>query len=234
VAKLAPSDLAQVLSKLPAQPSENVIVGLETSDGAGVFRLTDETALVQTVDFFTPVADYPDIYGQVAAINSLNDVYAMGGTPLTALSIVCYPQKGDWDVLRQILAGGQKAMNANGVVIIGGHSIDDPEMKFDYLRLISGVDWTDRLSSVYHLYSYTLGHGAVLRVDLDRTAPNVASVAGIWPTADWLERETYDLMGIVYEGHPGLTRIMLPDDWEGHPLRKDYVSPKEYHGIANE
>jgi NADH-quinone oxidoreductase subunit C len=111
---------------------------------------------------------------------------------------------------------------------------DDPEMQFDYLRLVSGVDWTDRLSSVYHLYSYTLGHGVTLRVDLDRANPRVASLAGIWPTADWLERETYDLMGIVYEGHPELTRILLPDDWEGHPLRKDYVSPKEYHGIANE
>ena len=86
MAKLAPSDLAQVLSKLPVQNSENVIVGFDTSDDAGVFRLTDETALVQTVDFFTPVADDPEIYGQVAAINSLNDVYAMGGTPISALS----------------------------------------------------------------------------------------------------------------------------------------------------
>ena len=98
MAKLAPSDLAQVLSKLPKQNSENVIVGFETSDDAGVFRLNDETALVQTVDFFTPVADEPEIYGQIAAINSLNDVYAMGGTPLTALSLVCYPQKGDWNI----------------------------------------------------------------------------------------------------------------------------------------
>jgi selenide, water dikinase len=107
VAKLAPSDLAQVLSKLPKQNNENVLVGFETSDDAGVFRLNDETALVQTVDFFTPVADEPEIYGQIAAINSLNDIYAMGGTPLTALSLVCYPQKGDWDVLGQILLGGQ-------------------------------------------------------------------------------------------------------------------------------
>src|SRR5262249_3661460 len=86
----------------------------------------------QTVDFFTPVADDPEIYGQVAAINSLNDVYAMGGTPLTALSIVCYPQKGDWEILGQILLGGQKTMNAENVVVLGGHSIDDQEMKFGY------------------------------------------------------------------------------------------------------
>jgi selenide, water dikinase len=137
VAKLAPSDLAQVLSKLPPQNSENVIVGFENSDDAGVFRLTDDTALVQTVDFFTPVADDPEIYGRVAAINSLNDVYAMGGTPISALSIVCYPQKGDWDVLGQILLGGQKAMTEAGVVVIGGHSVDDQEMKFGYA--VTGV-----------------------------------------------------------------------------------------------
>jgi selenide, water dikinase len=132
VAKLAPSDLAQVLSKLPVQQNENVIVGFDTSDDAGVFRLTDETALVQTLDFFTPVADDPEAYGRIAAVNSLNDIYAMGGTPLTALSIVCYPQKGDWEVLAQILAGGQAAMNEEGVVVIGGHSVDDREMKFGY------------------------------------------------------------------------------------------------------
>jgi NADH-quinone oxidoreductase subunit C len=97
---------------------------------------------------------------------------------------------------------------------------DDPEMKFDYLRLVSGVDWTDRISAVYHLYSYPLGHGVTLRVDLDRAAPRVASVAGLWPTADWHERETYDFYGVIFDGHPDLSRIMLPDGWEGHPLRK--------------
>ncbi len=132
MAKLAPGDLAQVLSKLPKQNSENVIVGFETADDAGVFRLNDELALVQTVDFFTPVADEPEVYGQIAAINSLNDIYAMGGIPISALSIVCYPQKGDWDVLGQILLGGQKALNAENVVILGGHSVDDQEMKFGY------------------------------------------------------------------------------------------------------
>jgi len=145
VAKLAPSDLAQVLSKLPTQSSKNVIVGFDTSDDAGVFRLSDDTALVQTVDFFTPVADDPYIYGQVAAVNSLNDVYAMGGRPLSALSIVCYPQRGDWDVLGDILRGGQEAMNAEGVVVIGGHSVDDQEMKFGYA--VTGVVHPDRVIS---------------------------------------------------------------------------------------
>lgn len=143
MAKLAPGDLAQVLSKLPQQNNENVIVGFDTADDAGVFRLTDDTALVQTVDFFTPVADDPFVYGQVAAINSLNDVYAMGGTPISALSIVCYPQKGDWDVLGKILEGGQRAMNAEGVVVIGGHSVDDQEMKFGYA--VTGVIHPDKV-----------------------------------------------------------------------------------------
>ena len=132
MAKLAPGDLAQVLGKLPLQSSENVIVGFDTADDAGVFRLSDDLALVQTVDFFTPVADDPETYGRIAAVNSLNDVYAMGGTPISALSIVCYPQKGDWEVLGEILAGGQAAMNAESVVVIGGHSVDDQEMKFGY------------------------------------------------------------------------------------------------------
>lgn len=132
MAKLAPSDLAQVLSKLPKQNSKNIIVGFENSDDAGVFRLNEEKALVQTVDFFTPIVDDPETYGQIAAINSLNDIYAMGGTPLTALSIVCYPQKGDWNVLGKILLGGQKTMNNENVVVLGGHSVDDQEIKFGY------------------------------------------------------------------------------------------------------
>jgi selenide,water dikinase len=133
VAKLAPSDLAQVLGSLPAQPlSKDVLVGYDTADDAGVFRLRDDVALVQTVDFFTPVADDPKIYGRVAAINALNDVYAMGGKPLTALAIVCYPQKEEMEVLGQILRGGQMAMNEAGVFVLGGHSIDDAEIKFGY------------------------------------------------------------------------------------------------------
>jgi selenide, water dikinase len=143
VAKLAPGDLAQVLSRLPVQHNENVIVGFDKADDAGVFRLSDDVALVQTLDFFTPVSDDPFVYGQVAAVNSLNDVYAMGGTPLSALSMVCYPQSGDFEILGKILEGGQAAMNAEGVVVIGGHSVDDAEMKFGYA--VTGLVHPDRV-----------------------------------------------------------------------------------------
>ena len=133
MAKLSPCDLTQVLGKLPPQPvNENVLVGYDLADDAGVYRLRDDFAIVQTVDFFTPVVDDPEIYGCIAAINSLNDIYAMGAKPLTALSIVCYPQKEDLNTLGEILRGGQLAMNEAGVVILGGHSIDDAEIKVGY------------------------------------------------------------------------------------------------------
>src|SRR5947209_7223067 len=94
--KIGPADLAQVLSKLPLrEPDPNLLVGLDTSDDAGVYMLNDDLALVQTVDFFTPIVDDPYIFGQIAAVNSLSDVYAMGGEPMNALAIVCFPEAVD-------------------------------------------------------------------------------------------------------------------------------------------
>ena len=98
----------------------------------------------------------------------------------------------------------------------------DPALAFDYLRLITGVDWTDRISSVYHLYSFDHQHLAVLRVDLPRENPRLASVADLWPAADWHERETWDMMGISFRGHPNLKRILMYEGFKGHALRKDY------------
>lgn len=133
MAKLAPRDLAQVLSRLPKQfANSNVLVGYDGADDAGVFKITDDLALVQTVDFFTPLTNEPRDFGRIAAVNALNDVYAMGGKPVSALAVVCYPQKEDLDVLGEILAGGQEVMNAEGVSIIGGHTVDDAEIKFGY------------------------------------------------------------------------------------------------------
>jgi NADH-quinone oxidoreductase subunit C len=111
---------------------------------------------------------------------------------------------------------------------------DDPRMKFDFLRSVAGVDYpeTNQIASVYHLYSYDLGHAHVVKYMCIRENPEVSSVMDIWPTANWHERESYDLTGIIYTGHHDLRRIMLPDDWVGHPLRKDYVEEPDYHGIG--
>lgn len=120
------------MASLPRQANSNVIVGFDTADDAGVYRLTPECALVQTVDFFTPIVDDPFTFGAIAAANSLSDVYAMGGAPLTALSIVAYPATDDLDDLEQILRGGAEKMIEAGCVILGGHSVADDEIKFGY------------------------------------------------------------------------------------------------------
>ena len=121
-----------MLTRLPRQIDPNVLVGFATCDDAGVYRLSDELALVQTVDFFTPIVDDPTAYGQIAAANSLSDVYAMGGRPLTALALVCFPEKGDTDILEKIMAGGLAKMTEAGCTVVGGHSIRDDELKFGY------------------------------------------------------------------------------------------------------
>ena len=127
-----------VLSKLPKQFDPNVLIGFDTADDAGVYRLTDDLALVQTVDFFTPIVDDPYTFGQIAAANSLSDVYAMGGRPISALSIVGFPNNADRvDILEKILQGGLAKMQDAGCTVIGGHSIADDEIKFGYA--VTGV-----------------------------------------------------------------------------------------------
>jgi selenide,water dikinase len=121
-----------VLGKLARQQDPNVLVGFDHADDAGVYLLTPEQALVQTVDFFTPIVDDPYTFGQIAATNALSDVYAMGGKPLTALAMVCFPEKGDLEILERILAGGLSKMIEAGCTVIGGHSIRDDETKFGY------------------------------------------------------------------------------------------------------
>jgi selenide, water dikinase len=121
-----------VLGKLARQQDPNVLVGFDHADDAGVYRIGPDRALVQTVDFFTPIVDDPYTFGQIAATNSLSDVYAMGGRPLTALAMVCFPEKGDLEILQQILAGGLSKMIEAGCTVIGGHSIRDDETKFGY------------------------------------------------------------------------------------------------------
>jgi selenide, water dikinase len=121
-----------VLGKLARQHDPNVLVGFDHADDAGVYQIASDLALVQTVDFFTPIVDDPYTFGQIAATNSLSDVYAMGGRPLTALAMVCFPEKGDLEILERILAGGLSKMMEAGCTIVGGHSIRDDETKFGY------------------------------------------------------------------------------------------------------
>ena len=142
-AKLSPSVLDAVLKRLPPQVDPNVIVGFETSDDAAVYRLTDDLAIVQTVDFFTPILDDPELFGQVAATNALSDVYAMGGRPISALTILAFPAAGAPEVLEQILRGGLAKMAEANCTVVGGHSIRDDELKFGYA--VTGVIHPQRI-----------------------------------------------------------------------------------------
>jgi selenide,water dikinase len=141
--KLAPGTLTDVLSRLPKQLDENLLVGFESADDAGIYRISSDQALVQTVDFFTPMVDDPFTYGRIAATNALSDVYAMGGRALTALTLACFPQDGDTAVLEQILRGGLSVMQLAGCTIVGGHSVRDAEIKFGYA--VTGLIHPDRV-----------------------------------------------------------------------------------------
>lgn len=124
--------LERVLTRLPQRHDPNLLVGFNTADDAAVYRLSDQLAMVQTVDFFTPIVDDPGLFGQIAAANSLSDVYAMGGRPLTALTIVAFPQSRPAELLEQILRGGLEKMTEANCTVVGGHSIRDEELKFGY------------------------------------------------------------------------------------------------------
>jgi selenide,water dikinase len=131
-AKLNPATLEAVLRKLPRQTNPSVLVGFETNDDAGVYLINEELALVQTVDFFTPIVDDPFLFGQIAAANALSDVYAMGGQPISALSLVGFPEHADPEILEQIILGGLSKMAEANCSVLGGHSIRTEDMLFGY------------------------------------------------------------------------------------------------------
>jgi len=143
--KIGPADLAEVLRNLPlAPPNPNLLVGLDTSDDAGVYKLTDELAMVQTLDFFTPIVNDPYDFGQIAATNAISDIYAMGGTPITALNIVAFPIATlDKKILTEILRGSGDKLKEAGVTLVGGHSIDDQEPKFGLA--VTGIVHPDKV-----------------------------------------------------------------------------------------
>ena len=141
---MSPSDLIKVLRDLPRIEDENLIVGMDTVDDAGVYRLNDDMALVQTVDIFTPIVDDPYTYGSIVAANSMSDVYAMGGKPLLAMNIIGFPIKDlDASIMTEILKGGMAKVKEAGVVLVGGHTIDDPELK--YGLSITGIVSPDKV-----------------------------------------------------------------------------------------
>jgi selenide,water dikinase len=137
--------LDQVLARIPRWANENVLVGFDTADDAGVYKLTSECALVQTVDFFTPIVDDAYTFGAIAAANALSDVYAMGGKPISALSILAWPAQGDLDELAEILKGGAEKIHEADCALLGGHSVKDDDVKFGYA--VTGIIHPDRIKT---------------------------------------------------------------------------------------
>ena len=167
--------LDSVLGKLARQHDPNVLIGFDTADDAGVYQLSPELALVQTVDFFTPIVDDPFVFGQIAATNALSDIYAMGGWPISALALVCFPDGGDLKILEDMLAGGLSKMIEAHCALIGGHSIRDEEIKLGYavtgtihpqeILANTGAKAGDRL-----IFTKAIGTGRDLDRDQTRTS----------------------------------------------------------------
>ena len=158
------------------------MVGFDKADDAGVYRLRDDLAIVQTVDFFTPIVDDPFVYGQIAALNSINDVWAMAGTPLTALAITCFPKKGvDPAILGEIMRGGLETLNKFGVTLIGGHSVDSEQIMFGYS--VTGVIDPDKIATNSGaragnviILTKPIGTGVISTgIKFEKTTPEVAA-----------------------------------------------------------
>jgi selenide, water dikinase len=182
---MSPGDLDRALCGLEFPADENVIVGLTNADDAGVYRVSDDLALIQTVDFFTPIVDDPYMFGQIAAANALSDVYAMGGVPKTALNLVAFPGgEMDFSILRQIIQGGIDKLREAGVVLLGGHTIEDKELK--YGLSVTGFIHPDRVLTKRALQT---GDRLILTKPLGIGIINTAVKAGLAP-ADVTDRVT--------------------------------------------
>ena len=183
--------------EIPFDP--NLIVGLEGFEDAGVYKLTDDLAIIQTVDFFTPIVDDPYAFGQISVANALSDVYAMGGKPLTAMNIVCFPSKTmDISILRDILRGGMDKLTEAEVTLVGGHSVDDPELKYglsvtgvihpDKVVLNSGVKPGDRL-----ILTKPLGTG-IINTTIKANMADADTVIAVTGQMTMLNRKASELM----------------------------------------
>ena len=202
--------LDSVLGKLARQHDPNVLVGFDTADDAGVYQLTPELAIVQTADFFTPIVDDPYVFGQIAATNALSDVYAMGGKPISALALVCFPEDGDPNILERMLAGGLSKMVEANCTVIGGHSIRDPEIKLGYSvtgtvhpqRVLanSGARAGDRL-----ILTKALGTG-VISTAIKRNKADFAWTRGAIHSMTTLNRAAANVIADGFDVH-GLTDV---------------------------
>jgi selenide,water dikinase len=221
-AKLNPATLDAVLRKLPRQTDPNVLVGFDTNDDAGIYLLGENMALVQTVDFFTPIVDDPHLFGQIAAANALSDVYAMGGRPVSALSIVGFPEKGDPAILEEIIRGGLSKMNEAKCSVIGGHSIRNEDMLFGYA--VTGVInphrvWRNvgaRAGDVL-LFTKPLGTG-VITTALKKDKATTESVAAAVAAMTTLNRDAAAALQEIDEKAGGAKPIHAVTDVTGFSL----------------
>jgi selenide,water dikinase len=214
-----------VLGKLARQHDPNVLVGFDHADDAGVYQLTPDQALVQTVDFFTPIVDDPHTFGQIAATNALSDVYAMGGRPLTALALVCFPDKADLEILERILAGGLSKMIEAQCTVIGGHSIRDEETKFGYA--VTGVIHPKKIyqnagakSGDKLILTKALGTGVI------STAIKKGKAEQSWIDAAIASMTTLNKKATeVITGHVGTTRGHVGTDAFVRPVEQSSTAP---------
>ena len=221
-AKLNPATLDAVLRKLPRQTDPNVLVGFDTNDDAGVYKISESLALVQTVDFFTPIVDDPFLFGQIAAANSLSDVYAMGGKPISSLSLVGFPEKGDPEILEQIIRGGLAKMNEAQCSVIGGHSIRTEDMLFGYAvtgTIHPGRVWRNvgaRPGDVL-LFTKPLGTG-VITTALKKERASSESVEAAVAAMGMLNRAAAEALHEVEESVTGESAVHALTDVTGFSL----------------
>ena len=221
-AKLNPATLDAVLRKLPRQTDPNVLVGFDTNDDAGIYRVAEALALVQTVDFFTPIVDDPHLFGQIAAANALSDVYAMGGRPVSSLSIVGFPEKSDPAILEQIICGGLAKMSEAKCSVIGGHSIRNEDMLFGYA--VTGIIDPRRVwrnvgaqAGDSLLFTKPLGTGVITTaLKKDRATPESLTAATAAMTT--LNRGAAAALREVEERTPGSRPIHAVTDVTGFSL----------------
>ena len=179
--------LGPLLEAFPKSEDSNLLVGTSTSDDGGVYQLNPDLAIVQTVDYFTPIVDDPFIFGQIAATNSLSDIYAMGGIPLTALNILCFPDNLGTSVLKEILAGGHQKISESGAVLLGGHSVTDPILKY-------GMSVTGKIHPQKIKTNATSQHGDILILTKPLGTGIIATAAKKGKVSEQTLKESIDVM----------------------------------------